>query len=255
MAGIAKAVYMRKAENDTRPDEEGILQKLKQEDDGFIRVTGFDNKSSQAAIVEHNDYICMAFRGTDELEDWLDNIKITATRQLFGSFHLGFWEAVQDIWPPMLARYEEAQKNGSRPLFITGHSLGGAMATIAAAIMMHENKAVAGVYTFGQPRAMRPLTSMKFNAQYKGIFFRFHNNNDIVTRVPAAVGGFRHVGTYLYISEERIIIENAGFWFRFLDYIDGALSHIKKRGLDMIADHDIDEYLAAVKDWNLGDLV
>lgn len=249
MARMAEAVYM-KVDNGTRPDEEKILQGLKQEDDRFSSVTGFDNKSSQAALVEHNDYICMAFRGTDELEDWLDNIKITATKQLFGHFHLGFWEAVQDIWPPMLACYEEAQKNGSRPLFITGHSLGGAMATIAAAIMMHENKAVASVYTFGQPRTMRPLTSMKFNTKCKNIFFRFHNNNDIVTRIPARIAGYSHVGTYLYISQEETIYEEVGCWFRFLDYVDGAISDLGEKGMDMLKDHSMKNYLEAVKKWD-----
>ena len=253
MARLAKAVYM-KADNSTRPDEEGILQELKQDDDGFLAVTGFDNKSSQAALVEHNAYICMAFRGTDELTDWLDNIDVVSTEQFFGDFHRGFWESVEDIWQPMLEKYEALQGENNRPLFITGHSLGGAMATVAAAKLLHEDKPVSCVYTFGQPRTMKQDASRVFNSTCKTKFFRFHNNNDIVTRIPAWLAGYRHVGTCLYISRHRVIYRKVSWLFDITDHIYGILgnlAHIGDRGLDTVGDHDKDEYLKAILEWNM----
>nr|VFJ43022.1 MAG: Lipase (class 3) [Candidatus Kentron sp. DK] len=252
MARLSKDVYLKKSEDDPLPDEEGILRALTRDDPGFVSVLGVDRNSAQAMLVEHQAYLCMVFRGTDELSDWLDNLDSFSKKELFGRFHGGFWDCVEDVWEPLFARYQALRKEQERPLFITGHSLGGAMATIVAARFLHEGLPFANVYTFGQPRAMRPGAAMKFNAGCKSRFFRFHNNNDIVTRVPAALMGYRHVGNHLYISEEKRIYREIGFWFRFLDFFDGIFSRLKKnQWLDPIEDHDMDEYLEAVTKWDV----
>ncbi len=253
MARLSQEVYLKRSEEDQHPDEDLILQNLRQEDEHFLSVTGFDNNSAQAALVEHDDYLCMTFRGTNELEDWLDNINAFATQEMFGEFHRGFWNSVEDVWKPLDARYRELQQARKRPLFITGHSLGGAMATIAAAKYLHEDKPFTSVYTFGQPRALTRDTAIKFDVLCKSRFFRFHNNNDLVTRVPARLMGYSHIGSYLYISEEKEIHQEAGFWFRFVDYFDGALSALREKGIDGVEDHDMGRYLQAVERWNLGE--
>ena len=125
------------------------------------------------------------------------------------------------------------------------------MATIAAARYVHEDKPFSGVYTFGQPRAMGRHAARIFNVECKSRFFRFHNNNDIVTRAPARMMGYSHVGSYLYISEEKEIHREPGFWFKFLDYFDGALSALREAGIDGVKDHNMDRYLEAVTAWNL----
>ncbi len=251
MARIAKEVYLKKSEEDLTPDEQKILGNLQEEDEGFTSVFGINNKSAQAAVVEHKDFLCIAFRGTDELKDWLDNINAFSIDVLFGEFHRGFWRSVEDIWEPADSKCRELQEQKKRPIFFTGHSLGGAMATIAAAKYIHEDKPFTSVYTFGQPRAMSRKTARIFNVECKSRFHRFHNNNDIVTRVPARLMGYSHVGSYLYISEEKEIHQEAGFWFKFIDYFDGAFSAVKEKGLDGVEDHKIDHYLAAIKAWDL----
>lgn len=138
-----------------------------------------------------------------------------------------------------------------RPFFITGHSLGGAMATIAAARFIQQDRPFTSVYTFGQPRALTRDTARIFNIECKDRYFRFHNNNDIVTRVPARVMGYSHIGSYLYISQEQEPNRGSGFWFRFVDYVDGALSAIKEKGIDAVEDHDMGKYLSAVQKWDL----
>ena len=252
MAKLAKAVYCKKSEEETRPDEEKILHDLKQEDKDFISITGFDKNSAQAMLVEHKDYFCMSFRGTDELADWLDNMDIASTEQACGIFHEGFWESTEDIWG-IYSKYKElASGQEQRPLFITGHSLGGAMATVAAVRLLHENIPFVGLYTFGQPRAMVRKMIPIVNAQCKDRFFRFQNNNDIVTRMPALLAGYRHGGTQLYISQHRVIYRKTSFWFSFVDHLSGTFKNLKKlHRLDMISDHDMNEYLAAIQDWNI----
>ena len=251
MARLSKEVYLKKSENNQTPDEEKILANLRKEDDKFSSVLGVDKNSAQAALIEHEDFLCMAFRGTNELADWLDNINAFSTKELFGEFHRGFWNSVEDVWKPINDKFRYLQQQKKRPLFITGHSLGGAMATIAAAKLIHEDKPFTSVYTFGQPRALKRDTSLIFNSECRSRFFRFHNNNDIVTRVPARLMGYSHVGSYLYISEEKEIHREVGFWFKFLDYVDGALSALKEKGIDAIEDHDMNNYLEAVEKWNI----
>ncbi|MBW8191962.1 lipase family protein [Neiella marina] len=259
MARLAEAVYSHRSENDLRPDEAAILATLKADDEGFQSVFGADNNSAQAALIEHQDYLCISCRGTDELADWLDNIKAFPSEQLFGKFHRGFWHSVEDIWAPIAERLaavqaqQQQQKGRKLPVFITGHSLGGAMAVIMAAKFVHADEPFTSVYTFGQPRAMTRETARLFNVECGERVYRFHNNNDMVTRVPARAMGYSHVGCYLYISEEKSIHREPGFWFRFLDAIDGAVAAVKEKGLDGIEDHGMARYLASIKRWNYHD--
>lgn len=248
MARIAKAVYLKKA--DDAPDEAAILKDLKDEDPKFKSVHGVSKNSAQGALIEHDDYFCMAFRGTDEIEDWLDNLNAFQERVLFGGFHRGFWASLRDVWTPLFDQYEELRNLKKRPLFFTGHSLGGAMATIAAARMIHADLPFMSAYTFGQPRAMTLESSRIFNVEAGPRFFRFQNNNDIVTRVPARLMGYSHVGSLLYISEEKKICNDPGFWFRFLDAIDGAVEAVRESGIDAVEDHDMSHYLNAIKKWD-----
>ena len=191
------------------------------------------------------------FRGTDEIKDWLDNINAFPTKELFGEFHKGFWNATEKVWAKLYEKYQEKHSEKKRPLFITGHSLGGAMATIAASRLVHLDKPFISVYTFGQPRAMNRDATRIFNAECKDRFFRFQNNNDIVTRVPARFMGYSHVGKFLYISEEKKICDDPGFWFQFLDAVDGYKEALKEKGVDAIEDHNMDNYLAAIEKWDL----
>ena len=254
MAKLAQSVYIAKEGKQKLPDRDKILAALGGSEAGFVDIVAASQNSAQGMLVEHKDYFCLAFRGTDEINDWIDNINAIAVSQLFGSFHRGFWNSVQDIWELLYGQYKlKIQEGNRRPLFITGHSLGGAMATIAAAILAHRDVPFTACYTFGQPRAMDKETARIFNVECKSRVFRFHNNNDIVTRVPARVMGYSHVGEYLYIAQEGTIHPEPGFWFKFVDFVDGSVSALKEKGFDYIEDHDMANYLAAIEQWNMVD--
>ena len=61
------------------------------------------------------------------------------------------WDGVKGMHQTIKTLYEEKGKN--RKLFITGHSLGGALATIAAArLAFVDDMNIAGIYTIGSPR-------------------------------------------------------------------------------------------------------
>lgn len=124
------------------------------------------------------------------------------------------------------------------------------MATVASSILIQEDESFTSTYTFGQPRAIGRDAGRVYNVEAKSKTFRFQNNNDIVTRAPARIMGYTHVGTFLYISQQRQIQQDPGRWLQFLDSIDGAMESIKVSGLDAVEDHGMNHYLDAVRKWN-----
>ena len=249
MARFSKEVYTKK-DDEQIPDGDAILAALKNDDPQFENVVGFDKDSAQAMLVVHKDYIAITFRGTNELKDWLDNINAFATQRLFGSFHRGFYQSVMEFWQEIENKINLLK--APRPVWFTGHSLGGAMAVIAAAMYIHEDRPFSGLYTFGQPRCMDRSTSRLFNLEAGNRYYRFQNNNDIVTRIPSRLMNYSHTGKCIYISEEKELCDSPGFWFKFLDTIDGIMEKIgdKNLSIDGIDDHSMDDYLEAIEKWD-----
>jgi hypothetical protein len=249
MARLASIIY-KSEPGGYLPDEAGILSDLKSEDPGFISVHGVSKNSAQAALVEHETYLTLVFRGTDEGNDWIDNLNAFPEQALFGAFHRGFLHSVLDIWDPLFERYSELYGQKRRGLFLTGHSLGGAMATVASSILIQQDMCFTSTYTFGQPRVVTRDTARVYNVEAKDKTYRFQNNNDIVTRAPARVMGYSHVGTFLYITQERQLQQDPGRWLQFLDSASGAMESLKVRGLDAVKDHGMNYYMDAVRAWN-----
>lgn len=277
LAIAANLVYYKEGdvtgnEKDVAPDEPRILEKLKSLDPRFMTVESFNCKSSQGIVIQHEDYVVAAFRGTDQLIDWLDNVNIFPMKGPLGNVHSGFYNALLDLWKEdgMWERIQKLRERGDvanksdlplwlqglkqpkRPLWLTGHSLGGAMATLAAAWLAERKIPFNGAYTFGQPRCGDENFQVAFNAKLNKIFFRFQNNNDIVTRVPARLMGYEHVGRYIYITQDRELKADISWWHKFVDRLEGVVDNIKdnKIRLEMIDDHRLEqEYIEAIKAW------
>lgn len=249
MATMAKLVYMET--KDGAPDAAKIQSELVNLDAGYEEVVPFDKNSSEAALIKHKDYIVAAFRGTNELADWWDNVNAFSSPGPFGEVHQGFQGALMDVWPAMRAKLREFRHKSPTPLplWLTGHSLGGAMATLAAAQLIRADEPFNGVYTFGQPRCGDRDFARIFNIEAKNRFFRFQNNNDIVTRCPARIMGYSHVGSFIYISADGELDSDIGLWNQFLDAAKGAMENIGKLGIDGISDHNMENYLSAIKEW------
>lgn len=254
MALLSKLVYEKTSDTNQHPNESRILAMLQNHDSDYLSVEGFDNKSAQSMLVEHKEFIVMVFRGTNELLDWLDNIDVRPHEELAGKFHKGFWMSLEDVWSGMMRSYQAMHAAQRRPLFFTGHSLGGAIATVAAARFAYNDWPFIATYTFGQPRAVHRDSETSVQSRIADRFHRFQNNSDIVTRVPARIMDYRHVGKCRYIETDKSIHTDPGKWFKFLDMLEGSFDKLKTfDGFDMIDDHSIEEYIAAVEEWNLED--
>ena len=103
--------------------------------------------------------IVLAFRGTADLSNWMTDFKgikvpLTGYPTCDGcKIHDGFNEAYNVIRPNVLSAVQNLQTIYKRaPIYVTGHSLGGALAVLAALDLDQMGNNIAGVYTYGQPR-------------------------------------------------------------------------------------------------------
>ena len=249
MARLSNAIYERN--EDGSPNADSILRELLLLDDGFEKVVPFNASSSQACVIAHEDYIAAVFRGTDEIADWLDNLNVVPISGPFGKVHKGFHNALMDVWPSMRRTIREIRKEDGqrRPLWLTGHSLGGALATIAASLLVEDDEPFFGVYTFGSPRCGDREFARVYKVEAGARTYRFQNNNDIVSRVPARMMGYRHVGSFVYIKENGDLVSDVGFWYQFLDAMRGVVADIGTKGLDSITDHHMTGYVNAIYRW------
>lgn len=245
LARAAELAYSRISEDNFASDKNVILNQLKSWSDGFQDVAVFDKNSTQGFVAKHRDLIIVAFRGSDEWQDWLDNLNLPAIPHNLGRVHRGFQMALEDVWFEMLETVKSFKDN-YQTLWITGHSLGGALATLAAAEQVVEDRPFNGVYTFGQPRCVDREMARNINLEAKSRIFRFQNNNDIITRVPQRIMGYSHVGTFLYIDVNKKLHIDIHWWNQFLDRSAGILQALEETTVDKIEDHNIESYTEAL---------
>jgi hypothetical protein len=67
-----------------------------------------------------------------------------------------------------------------------------------------------------------------------------------VTRVPARLMGYSHVGSFVYIFESGQLSDDVGWWYRFMDTVKGVIGDIGDKGIEGIKDHNINDYVKAI---------
>jgi hypothetical protein len=159
--------------------------------------------STQAYLISMPDAIILVFRGTQVDDFWSSVLDFTVDAQFLpvpdahgNLVHVGFLSALTEVWPEALARLRAEQGRKQRPLWITGHSLGAALATVAANLACDDpSLRLHGVYTFGSPF----VGDSGFAARIRVPVFRFRNDSDIVPHLPLGLL-FRHVGALQFVD-------------------------------------------------------
>lgn len=147
---------------------------------------------TQGFIARQGNTLIVAFRGTEPINasDWLTDVNYHQCELLPsvpGRVHQGFANALEEVREPMLNAVAELSSSGLAQMFITGHSLGGALAVLAASVLQSQGtQRIAAVYTFGQPRVGDSRFSMAFDAKLGNVTFRYVNDRDIVPHLPPA---------------------------------------------------------------------
>lgn len=164
---------------------------------GFDRVETIFAGSMAGYIVFVEDAAIVIFRGTDDNTDWFVNLDSLTTQTPHGAIHRGFQKSYLLLYPQIAKILHERKP---KYLWITGHSLGGALA-IACAYDLHQSKEqeIAGVLTFGQPMLVGQSLATYIDEEFYGKYIHFVNGSDIVPRV---VPSLRHCGTLVWFKSD-----------------------------------------------------
>ena len=169
--------------------------------------------NTQGFGVETDDYVIIAFRGTEfprpsyviqypkKLLDIIADIRtdiqrlspksITENTLTFDTpVHPGFAKALQSVWQQLQDRLPSF---GTKPIWLTGHSLGGAIATLMAYQVPGR---VTALYTYGSPCVGTEAFAQSFKDRgLQDKTFRYLHGNDAVAKaLELTTMGYEHVG-------------------------------------------------------------
>jgi triacylglycerol lipase len=204
----------------------------------FIAVDGV-----QCYVSVAPNFVIVAFRGTqiNEWQNMFDNARFALVPWGGGNarVHEGFAEAFERVRPRLLDVLTPAA--ASRRVWFGGHSLGGALAVLAA----YDFVRVEGIFTMGSPRVGNNAFAMAFNSRLGPRSARYVNNNDMVTRLPPVEPlGYEHVEKLRQIDSNGYITDipsvdsgdirdlargnaraaTASLWFSVLDHMPHGYS-------------------------------
>lgn len=232
----SKYAYLDQETASHRFDELGLRSNLINKDD------------NQAFVLQSDHDVIVACRGTEgNIHDIITDINFRMVDFSHGGkVHRGFSNAVKDVWYGVV---EELASAKHKRAWFTGHSLGAAMATIAAIRAVHENVVLgATVFTYGSPKCGDSDFAKLFPAA--GIVHhRFVNNSDIVTRVPPPP--YRHVGELVYMNHWGNIREMSNYQIT-KDRLRGIVKGISEGKADSLRDHGSDLYCSNLERWCQG---
>jgi triacylglycerol lipase len=194
------------------------------------RLISVDN--TQAYVAENDNSIVIAFRGSeapttlDGLKDWLltnaNNYLIMpegragtdfAAAGVGARFHKGFLEALEMIWQPLLSAVNDAIKIKERPVWITGHSLGGALALMAAWRFQRSFVAIQEIVTFGAPMIGNDAAAKAFEQEFSGKIYRFVDLDDVVPHLPSVsliANAYMHCQNEVGLSAVQLVAAVSG---------------------------------------------
>lgn len=222
LAEVSRVVYRRdQAETPTplRPLRCDVLRQAGWEELAFFRSEATGSAALLIRTTRSSPCAVLAFRGTEqEIQDLLhdaDTLPVPA----FGAtmlVHRGFKRALNSLWTQIATALDALDC----PLFYTGHSLGAALATLAAV-----RRPPQAVYAFGSPR----VGDRRFVARLADVpVFRIVHGADIVCTLPPEILGFRHAGTEHRIGRRparSAITDPAQLWDRMTTPIDVLADH------------------------------
>jgi predicted lipase len=209
---------------------------------------------TQVRITEVEDCVIIAFRGSSSVKDWILDAEFFRTtfrflEDLSGQVHTGFLTAFSSIHAE-LASNLKTRGLGNAPIFVTGHSLGGALAILCALELSREGYNLAQVVTFGQPRVGNKAFKAIYDARLGDKTFRVVNEEDIVARLPhlpSFTDLYWHVGSEAFITwlDDEPVINPSRFRLLLSDIL-GIYRAWKANGpiamADILWDHKLDKY-------------
>ena len=220
-----------------------------------------ENKKTdtQSFLFRKNNLIILVFRGSQQLKDWQTNFSLQlkpfnlqaskSAAAPSGKVHRGFHDAWASVELDVVEQIKQWQTPKTQ-LFVTGHSLGGALAALSAVSLESQGFHVNGLYTFGQPRVGDWEFVDKLKSDFRQRSFRFVNNNDVVPLIPPPFTPrnptrlYGHFGQLRYFNTFGKLIVKSTLWQRLPDRVLGYIKGLSQSGLDALQDHYMEFYIA-----------
>lgn len=140
-----------------------------------------------------NVFVC--FAGSSSLTDWKYNFKAVQNHSMGVGIHSGFLTSLDDI-----VSIFSKHILPSDSVYFCGHSLGGALAVLAAYLYTYQadegTKKVNGVFTFGSPKVGNKKFAKDYDAKLGQNTHRYTHTRDLVARVPFDWMGYKHAGCH-----------------------------------------------------------
>lgn len=242
---------------------------------GFELIRPFDRNGTQAFLARKSNVVVLAFRGTEvtQMADIKADLNAVITDDKGQSIHTGFLNAFGEICFEVKEALDTLDDEAI--VYVTGHSLGGALAMVATYKLADER--TAACYTFGSPR----VGGTEFAETVKTPVYRVVNAADVVPRLPPGllvellvdvlrlaapllpflesvakwlddrVSGYRHFGDMRFLTacpggdySQVRLLHNISPLDRLRRNIKNNFSFNR-----LVADHSIDRYCDKLEAW------
>jgi predicted lipase len=171
----------------------------------------YENKiihKNELVIVGYNkqyNTLFAGFRGSSNIQNWLDNLQVKKITPYDDAISVedGFYKIYNALKNDLyLALNQSISEYGTNDVLFTGHSLGGAIATLFAFDICYYNLPyqVYSLITFGSPRVGNDAFS-SYMSSCKIDSIRVTHYYDIVSHVPEEFLGYKHISREVWYNE------------------------------------------------------
>lgn len=191
---------------------------------GYTRYAWLDNPRTglQGFVAGSEHTVLLAFRGSEEFIDWMVDFRIGQRDGeelgLTGKVHRGFANVLEGSWDDIERLVSHFASDG-QPIWVTGHSMGAAVATLAAARLANAGYNVGPLYSFAGPRAGDQLFAQDLYSSLDGRHYRFVNGGDLVPRLPPTAAAAFQMARIIRAKLPSAWLEN---WLHDLAYAHNA---------------------------------
>lgn len=184
-------------------------------------ISNIESDAQVGVTINNTDKrICVVFRGSESKKDWFYDLQINKHNLKDKIWvHSGFYRQLYEngVYDKILASVKQIlNEHPDFSLYVTGHSLGAALATLCGFMFSQELKNQVTVVSFASPRVGDVEWKNAFEKQDNLVHYRVVNDRDIVTAFP--IYNYYHVGKTIRLFENSysIFVDNSKFsWYDF----------------------------------------
>lgn len=167
----------------------------------FINDTDTDLQAV-VTVSETKKRISIIFRGSESIKDWYYDLYIFKQKLDTGArVHKGFYTQLtkNDNYSKLVGEIRsQLEQTPDYSIYVSGHSLGGALCTLFGYLLAHEIENHVTVVSFASPRIGDTVWKNTFTNKENLKHIRVTNDHDIVTSAPLI--NYKHVGDVIHLK-------------------------------------------------------